>query len=249
MGSPAPVIDVTFLPGIAGTPAWAPLVLAPDELARWTSLHDTGRPLFLAAHVAVRLLAVRRTIWPAVGEADAPPVEAFGWDTLPSGKPRLTFRDGRPQPLHISIAHSAGLAAAAVSGEGPIGIDIERDERRRDLVAIAGRFFAPEEQAALAAASPRRRPRLFHQWWTRKEAVLKATGAGLPGGLTLRVDGDPDGEGWRPVTVTGREAPLFVRDLPLPEPGVYAAIAIDGRPGAVRRVEVDVMRAIEEREV
>ena len=51
-----PLIDVTFVRGMAGDPAWAARVLDAGELARWTALHPTGRPLFLAAHVAARLL-------------------------------------------------------------------------------------------------------------------------------------------------------------------------------------------------
>ena len=229
-----PLIDVTFIPGVAGEPDWVPFVLDSAELARWTSLHATGRPLFLAAHAGVRMLAALRIAWATDPPSVAPELAEFAWVTQPSGKPILTFRDGRPQPLHVSVSHGGGLAAAAVCDHGPIGIDVERVESRRNLLGIAKRFFAPEEHDALERCGPDERTALFHQWWTRKEAVLKATGDGLRAGLTVRVDGPPDRDGWRRVVLDGHDAPLFVRDLRTPDLAVFGAIAIDGQPGVVR---------------
>lgn len=230
------MIDVTFVPAIAGEPPWVPLVLDPDELSRFTALHGTGRPLFLAAHVGVRMLAALRLAWASDPPAAAPELEDFGWTTAGSGKPSLTFRDGRPLALHISVTHGGGMAGAAVCDHGPIGIDIEHVETRRHLLAIARRFFSPEEHAVLAGCSPDERVLRFHQWWTRKEAVLKTVGTGLRGGLDVRVDGMPDEEGWRLVSLAGHQAPLYVRDLRTPDPAVLGAIAIEGQPGVVRSV-------------
>lgn len=235
-----PLIDVTFLPGITGDPAWAVDVLDPEELSRWSSLHATGRPLFLAAHVGARLLAARRASWMTDESGEAPPMTAFGWLTLPSGKPMLTFRDGRPQPLHVSVAHGGGLAAAAVCDHGPIGVDVEHVDTRRNLLAIARRFYAEAEHAELERCGVDERTVRFHQWWTRKEAVLKATGVGLRGGLTVRVDAPADRDGWRPVALDGHDAPLFVRDLRTPDAGVFGAIAIEGQPGVVQVVTTAV---------
>lgn len=234
-----PLIDVTFIAGVGGEPAWAGHVLDTGEQARWTGLHPTGRPLFLAAHLAVRLLAARRSTPDAEGAA-APPLDAFGWTTLPSGKPLLTFRDGSPQRLHVSVAHAGGLALAAVCDHGPIGVDVEHVDTRRNLAAIARRFFAAEESAQLEACGSDERSLLFHQWWTRKEAVLKATGHGLRGGLNVRVDAPADRDGWRPVALQGHDAPLFVRDLRTPDAGVVGAVAIEGQTGVVQIVNTTV---------
>lgn len=235
-----PLIDVTFIPGVAGEPSWAAEVLDADELARWATLHAIGKPLFLAAHLGARMLAARRAGWQADEPAAAPPLTAFGWATLPSGKPALTFRDGKPQPLHVSVAHGGGLAVAAVCDHGPIGVDVEHVDARRNLLAIAQRFYSREEFRQLAEVSPDQRTALFHQWWTRKEAVLKATGVGLRGGLTVRVDGPSDRDGWQRVTLDGHAAPLFVRDLRTPDAGVFGAIAIEGQPGVVQMVHTTV---------
>jgi 4'-phosphopantetheinyl transferase len=232
-----PMIDVTFVPAIAGDPPWVPLVLDPDELSRWTALHDTGRPLFLAAHVGARMLAARRLAWASDPPAGASDLGDFGWTTSASGKPSLTFRDGRAFALHISVTHGGGMAGAAVCDHGPIGIDVEHIDTRRNLLGIARRFFSPEEHAVLAACSPDERLLRFHQWWTRKEAVLKAVGTGLRGGLTVRVDAAPDDNGWRCVWLTGHDAPLYVHDLRTPDPAVLGAIAIEGQPGVVQSVD------------
>jgi 4'-phosphopantetheinyl transferase len=229
-----PLIDVTFVRGVAGEPPWAGHVLDAGELTRWTALHPTGRPMFLAAHLGARLLAARRSALHHDGTEPAPDLDAFGWETLPSGKPLLTFRDGRPQPLHVSVAHGGGLALAAVCEHGPIGVDMEHVDTRRNLAAIARRFFAAEESAQLEACGSDERSLLFHQWWTRKEAVLKATGHGLRGGLAVRVDAPADPDGWRPVTLPGHPAPLFVRDLRTPEAGIVGAVAIEGQTGVVQ---------------
>lgn len=231
-----PMIDVTFVPGLTGDPPWVPLVLDPDELSRWTALHDTGRPLFLAAHVSVRMLASRRLAWSGDTPVEGPDPGEFGWTVGRSGKPALTYRDGRPQPLHISVTHGGGMAGAAVCDHGPIGIDVEHVDTRRNLLAIARRFFAPEEHQALQACTPDERLLRFHQWWTRKEAVLKAVGTGLRGGLHVRVDALPDADGWREVALAGHHAPLFVRDLRTPDPSVLGAVAIEGQPGVVQSV-------------
>ena len=233
-----PMIDVTFVPGISGEPPWVASVLDADELSRWTTLHDTGRPLFLAAHVGARMLAARRMAWSSDPPTAAPDLGDFGWTSSVLGKPALTFRDGRPQPLHISVTHGGGIAGVAVCDHGPIGIDVEHVDTRRHLLAIARRFFAPEEHDTLAARSPDERLLLFHQWWTRKGAVLKAVGTGLRGGLHVRVDGAADTDGWREVTVDGHEAPVFVRDLRTPDPAVMGAVAIEGQPGVVQSVNI-----------
>jgi 4'-phosphopantetheinyl transferase len=48
-----------------------------------------------------------------------------------------------------------------------------------DAMAIARSFFAPAEQAALAARPLAERDRTFMTCWTRKEAFIKALGGGL----------------------------------------------------------------------
>lgn len=230
------MIDVTFVPALDATAEWASQLLDPEELSRWSRLHAPGRPLFLAAHLGARMLVARRMAWATDPPSPGPDLHDFGWSVGPTGKPSLTFRDGRPQPLHISVAHGGGLAVAAACDHGPIGVDVEHVDGGRALLPIARRFFSTDEHDTLTRCGADERTALFHQWWTRKEAVLKCTGDGLRGGLTVRVDGQADADGWRAVAVPGRAAPVFVRDLRTPDASVMGAVAIEGQPAVVQSV-------------
>lgn len=93
------------------------------------------------------------------------------------GKPYLT---GTEQ-LFFNLSHSGSYAAAVFSDE-PVGIDVER-VRPADM-ALAKRFFAAEEYAALRAVSDERDmggrlDREFIRLWTRKESYIKAVGEGM----------------------------------------------------------------------
>ena len=130
------------------------------------------------------------------------------------GKPFLT----ETPEIHFSLSHAGNWALCAVSGQ-PLGCDVERTGRadRR----IPGRFFHPEEQAALAALKkPEEWEQLFGRIWTRKESYLKAVGRGLslPMG-SFSVLGPPEGvwydqtdlaEGYAfSCCVLGEERPRF----------------------------------------
>nr|ASV46758.1 4-phosphopantetheinyl transferase [uncultured bacterium] len=60
----------------------------------------------------------------------------------------------------------------------PVGLDVETATRRADdsLIEYA---LSPAEQAAVSGLSAEQRTAAFFTYWTRKEAVMKATGKGL----------------------------------------------------------------------
>jgi 4'-phosphopantetheinyl transferase len=96
------------------------------------------------------------------------------------GKPRLAEAPGR---LSFNLSHSGGLALVAVAPGGvEVGVDVERLRPRRDLVRLAARWLPGADAAAVAdAASDDERERRFYAAWTRHEARVKCTGAGLGG--------------------------------------------------------------------
>jgi 4'-phosphopantetheinyl transferase len=103
---------------------------------------------------------------------------AWRFDAAPSGKPQIAggFPDHR---IDFSLSHTRGAVACAIADAAAIGVDVERIDRSGDVADLARRFFSPAEARAVAAeASPRRRVR-FIEFWTLKEAYVKALGAGL----------------------------------------------------------------------
>ncbi len=90
---------------------------------------------------------------------------------------------GAPAPLHFNLSHSERYALLGVTRCRAIGIDIEVVRPMSDMLAVASRFFAPREQACLHSLGSEMRTAAFFECWTRKEAVLKATGEGIGAAL------------------------------------------------------------------
>ena len=91
----------------------------------------------------------------------------------PHGRPRVPDSD-----LVLSISHSGNLIGLAVTEGVPVGLDVETSNRTADgsLVDYA---LSPAEREAVAGLSDEARSAAFFVYWTRKEAVMKATGKGL----------------------------------------------------------------------
>jgi len=104
----------------------------------------------------------------------------------PGGKPELMGPAGRG--VHFSLSHSGGRCVIGVSTEGPVGVDVEEVREVPELAGIVRSRFAPDEAAEILALSGEQRLRAFYRCWTRKEAYLKATGAGIGGDSLERVE-------------------------------------------------------------
>ena len=106
-------------------------------------------------------------------------VEAARTSSGEGGKPRLAVDPGR---LAFNLSHSGELALIAIAPGGlEVGVDVERLRPRRDLVRLAARWLPAEDADAVAAAAPAEREAVFYAAWTRHEARVKCTGAGLAG--------------------------------------------------------------------
>jgi 4'-phosphopantetheinyl transferase len=172
--------------------AWLSLerTLSPEESAQLARrLRIADRHLFLVAHTLLRVVLAHYL--------DCEPGDvALGAGA--HGRPLLL---AAPE-LHISLTHSGGVVACAVTGLGAVGVDVEAVDRRASPMEIADRFFGPGETAMLQGLPAARRPRRFFLLWTLKEAVLKAAGTGLTVPLAsagLKLAGR---HGWR-LTLTG----------------------------------------------
>ena len=77
--------------------------------------------------------------------------------------------------VHVSVTHSGDVVAVAVTAEGPVGVDVE-------MIAPGSESDHHEICPSVCSADERRFVSgrdAFFTFWTRKEAVLKATGHGL----------------------------------------------------------------------
>ncbi|ASR42737.1 hypothetical protein BEN78_04385 [Xanthomonas citri pv. mangiferaeindicae] len=103
------------------------------------------------------------------------------------GRPRLRLAaeapGEAPTRFDINWSHSGEALAVALGDGVDVGIDIEWLRPRPQAMALARRFFAPEEADALARLPAAEAETAFVQLWCAKEAVLKAHGHGLSFGL------------------------------------------------------------------
>jgi 4'-phosphopantetheinyl transferase len=115
-----------------------------------------------------------------------PGIEPAAWRFSRSeyGRPRVEEPEvGRS--LSFNLSHTAGLIVCAITAHRDVGIDVEAVDRRCEIEQIARRYFAAAEADALLELPPPSRRERFFEYWTLKEAYLKARGAGL----SLPLDG------------------------------------------------------------
>jgi Phosphopantetheinyl transferase len=124
------------------------------------------------------------------------------------GKPEVVVPTGAPR-LRLNLSHTRGLAAAALTVEHDIGLDVEWLDGKADGMELARHFFAADEYAQLERTPPELATEAFLAFWTLKEAYVKAIGKGLAqpldgfaftlDPLTIRFHGAPgdDPARWR----------------------------------------------------
>ncbi|MGH3682208.1 MAG: 4'-phosphopantetheinyl transferase family protein, partial [Natronosporangium sp.] len=131
----------------------------------------------------------------------------------PHGRPRLPGQD-----LAASISHSGDRVLVGLTGGAPVGVDVE-ELSRVNPDELAGHVLGPGEAAPT-------RPEFF-RYWTRKEAVVKATGDGLRMPLREVVVTGPD-QPPRLLRYGDRaELPVCLADLAAGD-GYAAAVAVLG---------------------
>jgi len=177
--------------------------------------NSAARHRYVIAHVALRrLLAAKTTLTP-----QDIPLRAG-----PHGKPCLTGT--LTDRLHFNLSHSGNLVLIAISRDAEVGIDVERIRVLRDAAQIAERFFSRAETAVFKSLPEAEQNTAFFNLWTRKEALVKATGDGIAHGLA-RFEVASDAEA-RLLAVDGdaaRAAQWTLRGFS-PAPGYAAAVAV-----------------------
>ena len=140
------------------------------------------------------------------------------------GKPFLSG-DSAHAGLHFNLSHSDNMALLAIS-QAPVGIDIERVRKDRNLEKVAKRFFSPAEQSALQQLAEKDKLRALFACWTRKEAYIKATGTGLTIPLkSFSVTFAPSQEPFIQTNESNRQPDYILKHLE-PAPGFIGALAV-----------------------
>lgn len=145
-------------------------LLAPDERAREARFHfEKDRRRFVITRALVRTVLSRYA-----------PVSPADWIFRANayGRPEAANTDPAVKDLRFNVSHTTGLIALAVTRGRELGIDAE-DIRRPAGLEAAEHFFSRDEARALRALPPDAQRQRFFEYWTLKEAYVKARGMGL----------------------------------------------------------------------
>jgi 4'-phosphopantetheinyl transferase len=154
--------------------------LDPVELQRLKAYRrDADKARFLLGCTIVRRLLASRSSLPAASiRLDR---------TCPDcGKPHGKVR---AEGAELSVTHSGDLVGVAISDRS-VGLDVEKVDPGIDVDGLARIALSNAELATLPRDE--QRAHAFTTYWTRKEAIVKATGAGLRTDLRT-ITGQPDG--------------------------------------------------------
>ncbi len=94
------------------------------------------------------------------------------------GRPSLGVRPTGVPDLRFNLSHTPGLVACAVAIGREVGVDVEH-VRRQVTHDIPERFFSAREVTDLRALPDAEQHAVFFDYWTLKEAYIKARGLGL----------------------------------------------------------------------
>jgi 4'-phosphopantetheinyl transferase len=98
------------------------------------------------------------------------------------GKPSLSNESSKTA-LNFSVSHSEDQGLFGFARGRRIGVDLEYVRPDVDALALAKRYFSPDEFRRLRRLPATERYHAFYRAWTRKEDYLKACGEGLSFGL------------------------------------------------------------------
>ena len=140
--------------------------LSPTERDRAQRLVQSARHQFIVSRAGLRyLLAAYLGCTPT----------AVQFDYGAYGRPQLSHTWAG---LQFNLAHSGSWVIYGVGHCQWLGVDVEQLTPRQRLEALIQRCLTPVEQATLPHVQTERLER-FIQYWTVKEAHLKAVGLGL----------------------------------------------------------------------
>ena len=99
------------------------------------------------------------------------------------GKPEIANLPHTEAPLRFNLSHTDQRVVCGVALGDDVGVDIESLQRSNNVLSIADHYFSKAEVKALFALPEAEREDRFFDYWTLKEAYMKAHGQGISLGL------------------------------------------------------------------
>lgn len=157
------------LPQSAECEAQLRTTLSPDEQARADRFRfERDRRRYIVGRGALRSI---------LGRYLGCPPHRIAFEYEARGKPRLAAQHA--SALQFNVSHSHELAVCAVTQQA-VGVDVEYAGRVvTEVKRLALRFFSINENAVFGALPVEAQRAAFFRCWTRKEAFIKTSGAGL----------------------------------------------------------------------
>ena len=141
-----------------------------DERARWSRFQHTGaRRQFALCRAALRYILCSH-----LNCAN----DRLTFCASQYGKPSALV-DGALAPVSFNVSHGGNHGLIAVASGGRIGVDVEERAARGDIDELSATVFGRDEQARIALSRGEAKMRLFFDFWTMKEALIKALGTGF----------------------------------------------------------------------
>jgi len=229
------VIEVRHAPVDGITQGMLALLSAEERAKADRFAFADDRDGFVAAHALLRA---------TLSDYFARPPQDWTFVTGAWGKPRVEASDASAR-LCFNLSHTRGHVAVAVALDREVGVDVERVSPSRADEEVARQLFAPAEFADFQEEPEAGRAEAFFDYWTLKEAYIKAVGRGVA--LPLKdfaFTRDPLRISFAPTLEDTPSRWLFRRFRP--EPDVAMALAARRGPGAeplvnLRQVEMGAL--------
>ncbi len=162
---PGEISDQTILDGYSS-------ILSNEESEKHQRFHfKKDRHSYLVSHALVRKVLSRYCDVSA---------EVWKFSYNQHGKPDISSDIECPN-LKFNLSHTDGLSVCVVSLDNDCGVDVENIQRKNKLHSVAERMFARQEIETMLACSDSEMQKKFFDFWTLREAYVKALGAGLGG--------------------------------------------------------------------
>lgn len=145
-------------------------MLSLDERKQWQRFKfEKHRHTYLVAHALVRSALSRYG-----------GIEPAAWEFMRNnyGRPDVSHPEDW-RSLRFNLSHTTGMVAVIVAWDREVGVDVEWIDRPNLGPGIANRFFSPQEVSDLRSLPEETQQKAFFNYWTLKEAYIKARGMGL----------------------------------------------------------------------